>query len=310
MSRPRAGFTLIELLVVIAIIAILIGLLLPAVQKVREAAARTQCSNNLKQLGIACHAYHDVAGALPPSRVADHWATWAVVILPYMEQGALFNQWNIAQPYYLQTTSVQQAPVKAFICPSRGRPAGALSTSGDKPDNSNPSANHYAGSLADYAGSTGSMGVYSGVSPTWYDGPWGNGAIIGSSACLPGGNVATFKGLVSFQAITDGTSNTAMLGEKHLIKASIGIGGGAGDGAIFNGDHEWNYARVAGPGYALGNGPTDTTGSPGVRFGSWHTGVCMFVFCDGSVRALQNGTDTTVLGNMSQRNDGNTFTLP
>src|SRR5258705_6968941 len=92
--RAKA-FTLIELLVVIAIIAILIGLLVPAVQKVREAAARTQCANNLHQMGLAIHMYNDANRALPPSRVGPQHATWFVVILPYIEQDNLYKQWDL-----------------------------------------------------------------------------------------------------------------------------------------------------------------------------------------------------------------------
>src|SRR5918912_3508 len=93
--RARGAFTLIELLVVIAIIGVLIGLLLPAVQKVREAASRIQCANNLKQMALACHTFHDANNAIPPVDMADNYATWAVYILPYIEQDNLFRLWDM-----------------------------------------------------------------------------------------------------------------------------------------------------------------------------------------------------------------------
>src|SRR5438309_1392261 len=119
-SRFRQrGFTLIELLVVIAIIAILIALLVPAVQKVREAAARSTCQNNLKQIGLAALNYHEVQKKFPPLRIAggDGWATFWVLILPYVEQDALFKQWDLTKRYSQQTVAAQQTPVTTFFCP-------------------------------------------------------------------------------------------------------------------------------------------------------------------------------------------------
>src|SRR6516164_5907658 len=99
----RGGFTLIELLVVAAIIAVLLGLLLPAVQKACESANRVACGNNLKQIGLALHHYHCDYNQLPPSRVSDFHATWAVLLLPYLEEMDLYRQWNLQASYYDQS---------------------------------------------------------------------------------------------------------------------------------------------------------------------------------------------------------------
>src|SRR5262245_2294503 len=104
LPKKHDGFTLVELLVVIAIIGVLIALLLPAVQKVREAASRIQCANNLKQMGLAFHQYHETYRQLPSSRIhhvsTGGWATWCVQILPFVEQQNLFQKWDLSRNYF------------------------------------------------------------------------------------------------------------------------------------------------------------------------------------------------------------------
>src|SRR5688500_5794522 len=114
-AHTRRGFTLIELLVVIAIISTLIGLLLPAVQKAREAAARISCANNLHQIGLALQMHESALGRLPPTRMGVGRATWSVMILPQMEQDNLYRQWNVGLAYYQQNPTARMSGVKTYF---------------------------------------------------------------------------------------------------------------------------------------------------------------------------------------------------
>jgi prepilin-type N-terminal cleavage/methylation domain-containing protein len=159
--RWRTGFTLVELLVVIAIIALLIGLLLPAVQRVREAASRISCANNLKQIGLAFTMYNQDFNTLPPCQLDNGGATWAVMILPYLEQGNLYNQWDLKKSYFKQTDVARRTAVPGYFCSSRRtyQSDPTVSISGDVPSDGPSDAPNVPGALSDYAVSLGLMGL-------------------------------------------------------------------------------------------------------------------------------------------------------
>ncbi|HXG12016.1 MAG TPA: DUF1559 domain-containing protein [Gemmataceae bacterium] len=291
----RFAFTLIELLVVIAIIAVLIALLLPAVQKVREAASKTQCANNLKQLGLAVHNYHEAYRRLPPSRSTDPGTSWAVHILPYIEQDAAYRLWR--QPlttsyYHPDNKAARETIVPLFFCPTRRSPNGPWLTESGNADRlqGNPSQPLVPGALGDYTACIGSR-------------RFGIDYLSGNTSA-PGTGAFTYgpAGAMTFAHIPDGLSNTLLIGEKHIRRDEQYDGFRKDyDSSIYNGDNGGPSTSVAGPGAPLALGRFDTAGQ---RFGSWHPGICQFVLCDGSVQALKVSINVTILANLADRNDG------
>jgi len=120
--KKNCGFTLVELLVVIAIIGILVGMLLPAVQMIRESARRTECLNNLNQIGLAIQSYESARQLYPPSRAADKFLTWPVYLMPFLELEGIQDQLDLNKQYRVQDPEATQEVMPVMICPSRARP--------------------------------------------------------------------------------------------------------------------------------------------------------------------------------------------
>ncbi len=314
--RLTTGFTLVELLVVITIIGILIALLLPAVQAARESARRMQCSNNLKQFGLAFLGHESAHGHLPTGGWTQRWTGdadrgfgkdqpggWEYNILPFIEQQALYDMGRGLAEAAKATAAAErmQTPLNILHCPSRRR--AILRTAIVSLCNSDDVSKN--GKL-DYAANAGTY------QPSDTTGP----ATLTEAETYTWPNPGSFDGVVYMRSettvadIRDGTSNTLMVGEKYLdpdaYEDSSSAGGGGDDEGAFIG---WNYDNIRFVKLLSGSAAEiplqDRPGYPQPRkFGSAHSGTFNTVFCDGSVHAVSYSIDGDIFLLLGNRRDG------
>ncbi|HEY4262407.1 MAG TPA: DUF1559 domain-containing protein, partial [Schlesneria sp.] len=275
--RRRAGFTLIELLVVIAIIAVLIALLLPAVQQAREAARRTQCKNNLKQLGLALHNYHDSFNMLPledPVCSGKRWS-WIPMILPYVDQGPLYNSFDFNQASW-QGTNFQylQKTFPAFLCPSDALSAPLR-------EEENFAAPTWIVAQADYSAVIGDYINGTGV---------GNAPAYGNTACYvqPRGMISRFASSARLRDVTDGLSNTFAVGETIGALCITQSWATENFGTTA---HPINFMNAS----LISSIPTGANPrwDESIGFRSYHVGGAHFLMGDGSVKFVSENIDGT-----------------
>jgi prepilin-type processing-associated H-X9-DG protein len=284
-------------LVVIAIIAVLVGLLLPAVQKVREAANRSRCQNNLKQLGLAITNFHDAVGHLPPGGVLENELAWTVFVLPYIEHASLYSQFNQGPGAYqtaANKNSLAANRIAGYLCPSQSLERGNLANGQENINGQQPYTTHYYAIL-------GPKGTIPGTSPAVSY----RVSVTGSHGGASRHGVMYLNSKVRFGDITDGSSNTAAIGE-------ISWSGWGSYRTWMRGPTLGTSERATGSAknfvQRLNRGSTGLPFNDG-PFGSNHPGGAQFAMCDGSVRFVNDAVDLPPLQALVSRDAGELFPI-
>lgn len=280
-------------------------MLLPAVQMVRESARRTECLNNLKQVGLAVQSYESARQQYPPSRAADRFLAWPVYLMPYLEMENLHDQFELNKPYQVQDPAVTQEVMPVMQCPSRGRPG-------------NLQVSHFEtrgpiGAVGDYVGNAGTQRYF--LFDVWarftepVDGVFNSG-FSKDNKVVNGELVGPEKGRYNHASLVDGSSNTIFIGEKYVNPEGYNDARGWGDSCIYNGDEPETFMRLGGFGFGLAANQTLAL-SPGEFpvFGSAHPQVVNFVLGDGSTHALSTQLSQSTLFKLCSRNDGATVSI-
>ena len=310
--RPK-GFTLIELLVVIAIVAILIGLLLPAVQKVRAAAARIKCANNMKQIGLAAHNYHDTEGKFPyavmyfqPGESAASYVSGWILLLPHLEQDNVAKKWNPKLPRNNASDpdgdghsnfTLQQLHIPTYTCPSMSPPSGTNGGSlGTAPETRAPSS---------YMWSSGTQ--------TCYDATYGTPNTATEGVILPIRNKAYSadpaqrdsggNSPVRMTDVGDGTSNTFLAGECDFKPAGVP----STSGPVWAYGYFYNWTGTNG---GLNRRDGSYAGAANGTFRSEHTGGAFFLMTDGSAQFIRDSIDGPTYAGLGTRNGGEVVSVP
>jgi prepilin-type N-terminal cleavage/methylation domain-containing protein/prepilin-type processing-associated H-X9-DG protein len=334
-SRTRSGFTLVELLVVIAIIGVLVALLLPAVQAAREAARRMQCGNNLKQIGLALHNYHDSQKSMPMAYFVHiegrqfNIQPWAVMILPYLEQQPLYDNYNMnyapvdqAGPIGQANINIVRTKLPVFVCPSA--PGGVnREYNGAIPANAVPTlpALTWRAAPSDYCVSTGVRSTFANIAYAGRAGGVRHGALQDHITIVNLGRGSNRP--CKFAHFLDGTNSTFLLGERTggneiysrkqtwqapaaMIQALVGANGG-GWGDALNGEHWLSGTLHTGlPVPPPSGGPCgiNCTNLRGYGFHSFHPSGCHFLMGDGSVQFIYEAASALAVAGRITREKG------